>query len=67
MSAIVQQFEHSLSLPFFGIGMKTDLFQLKDTNVLSLKDSICKHCNNNKKMPQQIQNLIFFSYHLGTS
>ena len=26
MSAIVQQFEHSLALPFFGIGMKTDLF-----------------------------------------
>ena len=24
MSAIVQQFEHSLALPFFGIGMKTD-------------------------------------------
>ena len=27
MSIIVWQFEHSLSLPFFGIGMKTDLFQ----------------------------------------
>ena len=27
MSAIVQQLEYSLSLPFFGIGMKTDLFQ----------------------------------------
>ena len=27
MSAIVQSFEHSLALPFFGIGMKTDLFQ----------------------------------------
>ena len=27
MSAIVQQFEHSLALPFFGIGRKTDLFQ----------------------------------------
>ena len=26
MSAIVQEFEHSLALPFFGIGMKTDLF-----------------------------------------
>ena len=25
MSAIVLQFEHSLALPFFGIGMKTDL------------------------------------------
>ena len=25
--AIVWQFEHSLALPFFGIGMKTDLFQ----------------------------------------
>ena len=28
MSAIVWEFEHSLALPFFGIGMKTDLFQL---------------------------------------
>ena len=27
MSAIVRQFEHSLALPFFGIGMKCDLFQ----------------------------------------
>ena len=27
MSAIVRQFDHSLALPFFGIGMKTDLFQ----------------------------------------
>ena len=27
MHATVQQFEHSLVLPFFGIGMKTDLFQ----------------------------------------
>ena len=27
MSAIVQKFEHSLALSFFGIGMKTELFQ----------------------------------------
>ena len=27
MSAIVWYFEHSLALPFFGVGMKTDLFQ----------------------------------------
>ena len=27
MSAIVQYFEHYLAFPFFGIGMKTDLFQ----------------------------------------
>ena len=27
MSAIVQQVEHSLALPFFQIGMKTDIFQ----------------------------------------
>ena len=27
MSAIVWYFEHSVALPFFGIGMKTDLFQ----------------------------------------
>ena len=28
--AIVLWFEHSLALPFFGIGMKTDLFQSCD-------------------------------------
>ena len=27
MSIIVWLFEHSLALPFFGIGMKSDLFQ----------------------------------------
>ena len=27
MSAVVRWFEHSLALPFFGIRMKTDLFQ----------------------------------------
>ena len=27
MSTTVQKFEHSLALPLFGIGMKTDLFQ----------------------------------------
>ena len=27
MSTIVQQFEHSLALSFFGTGMKTDIFQ----------------------------------------
>ena len=27
MSVIVQQYDHSLALPFFGIGMKADLFQ----------------------------------------
>ena len=27
ISTIVWQFEHSLALPFFGIGMKTDIFQ----------------------------------------
>ena len=27
MSAILRWFEHSLALPFFGIGVKTDLFQ----------------------------------------
>ena len=30
MSAIVQYLEHSLALSFFGIGMKTDLFQSCD-------------------------------------
>ena len=30
MSAVVQKFEHSLALPFFGIGMKTDLTKAED-------------------------------------
>ena len=30
MSAIVQEFAHFLALPFFGIGMETDLFQSCD-------------------------------------
>ena len=32
MSTVLWSFEHSLALPFFGIGMKTDLFQF------------CVHC-----------------------
>ena len=32
MSALVRQFEHSLALPFFGIGMKTDLFLASPRN-----------------------------------
>ena len=31
MSAIVRYFEHSLALPFFGIGMKTNLFEYPRT------------------------------------
>ena len=34
MSAIVQQFEHFLALPFFGIGMKTDFSSPVATAVL---------------------------------
>ena len=30
MSALVQHSEHSLALPFFGIGIKTELFQCHD-------------------------------------
>ena len=39
MSAIVQWFEHSLGLPFFVIGMKTDLFQCGPCWVFQ----ICRH------------------------
>ena len=35
MSAIVWQFEHSLALPFLGVGMKTDLFSPVATAVFS--------------------------------
>ena len=35
MSAIVQYFEHSLALPFFGIGMKTDISSPVATAVFS--------------------------------
>ena len=30
MSEVVQYFEHSLALPFFGIGIKPDIFQSCD-------------------------------------
>ena len=39
MNAIVQLFEHFLALPFFGIGMKTNLFQSCVTAVFQ----ICWH------------------------
>ena len=35
MSTIVWQFEHSLSLPFFGTGIKTELFQSCGTGEFS--------------------------------
>ena len=40
MSMTVWQFEHSLALPFFGIGMKTDLFQFYGHRWVS---QICWH------------------------
>ena len=44
MSAIARQFEHSLALPFFGIGMKTDLFQSCGYLVkLSIKSGVVTH------------------------
>jgi len=33
MSEIVQWFEHSLALPFFGIEMKTDLLIIREMQV----------------------------------
>ena len=42
MSTIAQQFEYVLALPFFGIGMKTDLFQPVDIDEFSkLADMEC--------------------------
>ena len=42
MSTIAQQFEYFLALPFFGIGMKTDLFQPVDIDEFSkLADMEC--------------------------
>ena len=48
MSAIVQYFEHSLALPFFGIGMKTDFSILVATAEFSkfadiLSAALSKH------------------------
>ena len=34
MSAIVWQFEHSLALPFFGIGMNTDLYEILQSKAI---------------------------------
>ena len=44
MSTIVRSFEHSLALPFFGIGMKTDLFQSCGNFWVF---QICWHIENN--------------------
>ena len=41
MSAIVWQFEHSLALPFFGIGMKTDLLPVFKIIILLLYSPSC--------------------------
>ena len=43
ISAIVWYFEHSLALPFFGIGMKTD--QLSWTYSISPSHTLKKSCN----------------------
>ena len=43
MSAIVWESEHSLALPFFGIGMKTDLFQSCGHCWVFQIQSICWH------------------------
>ena len=37
MNAIVQSFEHSLGLPFFGIGMKTERWEYQTTWPTSLE------------------------------
>ena len=37
MSTIVQQFDHSLALSFFGIGIKIDLFQSGVTGLETMK------------------------------
>ena len=34
MSATMRQFEHSLALPFFGIGMKTDQWNIVGRNII---------------------------------
>ena len=41
MSAIVWWFEHSLALPFFGIGMKIDLFQVRNERLSYWGTSAC--------------------------
>ena len=41
MSTIVRQFEHSLALPFLGIGMKTDLFHVPIAVLLIVSGCFC--------------------------
>ena len=47
ISEIVQWFEHSLILPFFGIGMKTNLFQSCESATL-----ICQQICKTQQWPQ---------------
>ena len=63
MSAIAWYFEHSLALPFFGIGMKTDLFQSCDHCWVF---QICWHieCSTFKASSFRIWNNSLESYHL---
>ena len=53
-SAIVWQFEHSLASPFFGTGMKADLFQSPQCNYCPIQRILTKG-NNRKKTIFPIQ------------
>ena len=50
MTAIVWLFEHSLALPFFGIGMKADLFQSCGHcwvfQICDIQNRYCSNCVN---------------------
>ena len=57
MSAIVQKFGQTLALPFFGIGMKTDLFQSMATAEFS-KFATHRH---HQMVDTKIRLIIFFA------
>ena len=64
MSAIVQYFEHSLALPYFGIGMKTDLSGPVATAEFSKFDGILNAALSQHRLPGfEIAQLEFHHLH----
>ena len=62
MSSIVRQFEHSLPLPFFVFGMKTDLFQLVSSPMDQLIDDQLI-CDKGDKTIQWRKDSLFSKWH----
>ena len=63
MSAIVWQFEHSLALPFFGIGMKTDLFPVATAEFSRFAGKLSVALSQHHLLGFEIAQLEFHHHH----